>query len=192
MAARNRDGRSIEQLEERIRQLGGILGPRGRMPPADYERFLRGVLAFEEAPETTLVRELARVGVDLPDPATLDDAAVTAKLWEVIHALAAMRVFLSRTDHLNDPELYGALWREILPDEMHGLDDDPYTACHIDILGGWSNEDIQTHLKYYADEKERQRWVRDFPEQPLPPHEDLPYDRDRHLPQGDDLADGVM
>jgi hypothetical protein len=96
-----------------------------------------------------------------------------------------------RTDHLHDAELYGVLWRDILPDEMHALDDDP-TRPGTSILGGWSNEDIQAHLKYYADEKERQRWVRDFPEQPAAAAGGPPYDRDRHLPQRSDLADGVV
>jgi hypothetical protein len=79
--------------------------------------------------------------------------SAASRVWEVIHALAALRVFLSRTDHLRDAELYGVLWGDILPDEMHALDDAPYSAWHIDVLGGWSNEDIQARLKYSADEK---------------------------------------
>jgi hypothetical protein len=38
--------------------------------------------------------------------------------------------------------------------------------------------------KFYASEESRQRWLRDFPDEPMPPHEDPPYDRDGNLPQG--------
>ena len=42
---------------------------------------------------------------------------------------------------------------------------------------------IQIYLKHYADEEAREHWARRFPEDPIPPHEPLPYDRDRFLPQ---------
>lgn len=46
-----------------------------------------------------------------------------------------------------------------------------------------SERDIPAWPKYYADEETRQCWAKDFPNDVVPPHEDPPYDRDRHLPQ---------
>ena len=42
--------------------------------------------------------------------------------------------------------------------------------------------DTAIWLKYYADDKDRLRWHHDFPDDPIPAHEPLPFDRDRHLP----------
>ena len=71
--------------------------------------------------------------------------------------------------------------------EPAALDEGALTAkaLHLDVLGGGSEEDLHLNLKYYADEEERRDWAKDWPEEPMPAHEDLPYDRDRHLPQPD-------
>lgn len=55
--------------------------------------------------------------------------------------------------------------------------------CTYDLVSSGSDEDTQAWLKYYADEDTRRQWAKDFPDDILPPHEDPPYDRDRHLPQ---------
>jgi hypothetical protein len=39
-------------------------------------------------------------------------------------------------------------------------------------------------LKYYADEKTREWWRQDYPDDPIPDHEDPPHDRDSRLPSG--------
>lgn len=45
-----------------------------------------------------------------------------------------------------------------------------------------SEEDTTIYLRYYADEPWRQSWHQEWPNFPIPEHEDPPYDRDRHLP----------
>jgi hypothetical protein len=55
-------------------------------------------------------------------------------------------------------------------------------ACHIDLIGNGSEED-HIYLKYYADEDERSQWAKEWPDEPMPDRERLPFDRDRHLPQ---------
>jgi hypothetical protein len=59
---------------------------------------------------------------------------------------------------------------------------------HVDVLGGCSEEDLILAMRYYADDKERARWRKQFPDFPMPPRESPPYDRDRRLPQPDPPA----
>ena len=60
---------------------------------------------------------------------------------------------------------------------------DENSACHIDLVSSGSEEDIRLWLRYYADEEDRQRWRKDFPDDDIPPRETPPHDRDRHLPR---------
>jgi hypothetical protein len=59
------------------------------------------------------------------------------------------------------------------------------SAYHIQMLGSCSEEDMLLYLKYYADDAFRRYWHKDFPKDPIPRHEDPPYDRDRLLPKPD-------
>ena len=134
------------------------------LTPDVQEQFWRNVVAFETADSTDLTKELNAIGVELPEPADLDDVALQKALWNVIEGLARLRVFLDQTDHLSDRELYTQLLRELLPEEMPALDFDESSAWHIDVLG---NDKPELHLKYYADEKARESatrgdaWLRD-------------------------------
>ena len=65
--------------------------------PAEIEeQFWRRVVASESAPEVEVepFQLLAESGLSLPSPETLEDAALTSELWEVIHGLAAVGVYL--------------------------------------------------------------------------------------------------
>jgi hypothetical protein len=147
------------------------------------EEFWRDVLAFESGPFTTDFERLVNAGVELPAPESMDDASLTAKLWEVIRGLARMRVFLGRTDHLSDRELYAHLWSQSLREEIPTTDLDPHAAWHVELISTGSAEHVSCYLKFYADEKERGNWLASFPNDVLPAHEDPPYDRDRQLPK---------
>jgi hypothetical protein len=175
----------INKLHREIDEITGGKMMSGKVADCDpkvEEAFLEHVLALETHGFVRPFDALTRDGFDLPPPDKLDDAALTVKLWELIHALAARRLFLYCTNHLSDRTLYTWLWSDALREEMMGFGL-PIGNCHLDVLGGCSEEDIILQMRYYADKEERTRWAADFPDFLMPPHEKPPFDRDRHLPK---------
>jgi len=176
----------IEEMKAELRELSDgeaiIETVDEDLPLAMEEQFLEHVLAFETAETGTHRQVLEAEGVALSPPDELNDDELARKLEELIQALARHRVFLRQTDHLSNRELYAHLLDDILDDEITLLPPESETNCHIDILGGCSEEDIDLWLTYYAGETDREEWAADFPDDGVPPHQDLPYDRDRHLP----------
>ena len=142
----------------------------------------REIYAFDTAPVTTQHQIFRAEGIDMPPAAELDDAALTAKLWEIIHALAERNTFLCSTDHLSDRELYHHLESESFNEVTKDIVA-PGWNHHIDIIGGCSEADIEISLRYYSDDEDRAHWLKSFPDEVLPPKETPPYDRDRHLPK---------
>ncbi len=175
----------IEKLRQEINEVTGgemVGGKISECDPELEEAFLENVLALETHGFVCPFDAFQRDGFTLPPPDELDDTALTAKLWELIPALAARRLFLHSTDHLSDRALYSWLWQDGLREEIMGFGL-PFGNCHLDVIGSGSDEHITLQMRYYADEKERARWAADFPDFPMPPREQRPFDRDRHLPQ---------
>jgi hypothetical protein len=176
----------IGELKRRAEELTGgqmMTGEAASSPPEIREGFWKYVVEYEEAPWTTHFLQLERAGVSLPAPETLNDQELTAKLWEVINKMAQLRIFLDETDHLSDRELYTELWRDLLREESKDIMLDQDSACHYQLLSSGSDEDTYLYLKYFADEKWREDWLKQFPDYVMPDPEDPPYDRDRLLPQ---------
>jgi hypothetical protein len=176
----------IAELKRQAEELAGgkmVTGEMEDTPPEVEEGFWQYVVNYEKAPWTTNFKQLEEAGIELPAPETLNDEQLTKKLWEVIHALALLRVFLDETDHLSDRELYTELWSDMLREEVKAMPPDPDGAYHLSPLGGCSEEDIQLQMKYYADDEWRQQFQEEFPDFVMPDPEDPPYDRDRLLPQ---------
>ncbi len=151
-------------------------------PRVGPETFWQSVIAFERAPHTTHFQQLIELGLSLDDPAQLDDVSLSKQLWDVIHALAKMRVFLKHTNHLSDRELYEVLWWDLLREETVDTALLPDMHCHLDILGIRDREHRYQYLKYFADEQERRFWSEQYPDLDLPLHQDPPYHRDAILP----------
>jgi hypothetical protein len=177
----------IEKLRQEIEEVAGgemISGKCADCDPKLEESFLEHVLALEThgfvCPYDTLVQD----GFSLPLPEKLDEAAVTAILWELIHEPSRRHLFLHNTNHLSDRELYAWLVTDSLREGMMGFGL-AFGNCHLDVLGGCSEEDLVLSMRYYADDEERARWAKDFPDFPMPAREKSPYDRDRQLPKAE-------
>jgi hypothetical protein len=176
----------IAKLRAELEKLGGTMLDRLDSMPADIEEeFLRHVLEYETQEPTSLLTWLANSGIEVPPPDQLDDKTLSVKLQEIIYGMAYVGAYLLHTNHLSDRELYEFL-SDCLTEEVVLFPDNPDYAYIIDMIGGvesGGDEDIQTYLKYYADEKARVKWGHDWPGDKIPKHEDPPFDRDRFLPQ---------
>ncbi len=161
--------------------------------PDDLEgQFLDNVAAYERGESKPLSVVLPEAGLPLPPPEELDDSQLSAKLWEIINGLALLGTFLHNTNHLSDRQLYAELWTDALREPAILMPDEPAFAYHIDMVGSGSEEDTLLYMKYYADERERRRWLKEWPGDRLPEHEDPPYDRDRTLPKAESRRAGPM
>lgn len=150
-----------------------------------HDLFLKNVAAYEEREPSTLFDLLPQSGISLPSPGELDDEEIGRKLWDVIHGLAQFGTFLHNTDHLSDRDLYIYLWSDALREPAVLMPENPDYAYHIDLVGSGSEEHVHLYMKYYASEKERRQWLKDWPDDPMPDREKPPYDRDRRLPRAE-------
>jgi hypothetical protein len=173
----------IAKLRQELEKLGGSTTTLESMPPDMEEEFLRHVLEYETAEPISLLRLLENSGLDTPAPDQLDDNALGAKLKEIIQRMATLGAYLLHTNHLSDRQLYEYLYQDGLREEAVLFPENPSYAFMIDLTGSGSDEDNLTYLKYYADEEHRRQWAHDWPDDPMPEHEDPPFDRDSSLPQ---------
>jgi hypothetical protein len=173
----------IKKLRQELEKLGGSTTTLESMPADMEEEFLRHVLEYETAEPISLLRLLENSGLDVPAPDQLDATSLTTKLKEVIQRMATLGAYLLHTNHLSDRELYEYLYRDGLREEAVLFPENPSYAYMIDLTGSGSDEDNSIYLKYYADEEHRKQWALDWPDDPIPEHEDPPFDRDSSLPQ---------
>jgi hypothetical protein len=148
---------------------------------ADAE-LARKMALLENGPTTTNFEQLVAKGITLEPPESLADSVLQRQLWEVIHSLSEMRVYLSETDHLSDRDLYAKLWHQMLREEVPAIDEIGFDH-HVGLLSDGGAAETTSYLRYYADTRWREGWLQQFPDAVVPPHEDPPFDRDRLLPQ---------
>jgi hypothetical protein len=172
----------IEKLRQELEALGGSTISLESMPADMEEEFLRHVLEYETAQPTSLFHLLENSGVEIPAPDQLD-TNLTLKLLEIIQRLATLGAYLLHTNHLSDRELYDYLYHDGLREEAVLFPENPSYAYMIDLTGSGSEEDNLIYLKHYADDEHRKQWAHDWPDDPIPPHEDPPFNRDSSLPQ---------
>jgi hypothetical protein len=173
----------IAKLRAELEKLGGSAMSLESMPADMEEEFLRQVLEYETAEPISLFHLLENSGLAIPAADTLDQDALRIKLNEITERMASLGAYLLHTNHLSDSELYDYLYHDGLREEAVLFPENPSYAYMIDLTGSGSDEDNLTYLKYYADEEHRLQWSHDWPDDPMPEHEDPPFDRDRFLPQ---------
>ncbi|MFN2531989.1 MAG: hypothetical protein ABR555_11895 [Pyrinomonadaceae bacterium] len=173
----------IAKLRQELEKLGGDTVTLQAMPADMEEEFLRHVLEYETAQPSSLLQLLTDAGLAIPAPANLDDENLQEKLMQIIQRMASLGAYLLHTDHLSDRQLYQELYENSLREEAVLFPENPSYVFMLDLTGSGSEEDNQIYLKYYADEEHRRSWAADWPDDPMPKHENPPFDRDRHLPQ---------
>lgn len=151
-------------------------------PPEILEAFWQNVVNFERAPVSTLQKEAEKDGFSLPHADELNDAQIAEKLWETIAWLAKRRVYLEQTNHLSDRELFVWLREDAFQEQMTMM---PGMNCHTSPIGSCDDEDMLIHFRYYADEEEREMWLKDWPDYEMPERIEPPFSRDHLLPQAD-------
>lgn len=174
----------IAYLKRRLEQMGDLshlAAPEG--DPEMRLAFLEQVYAIESEPCVTYAHQLIARGICLPHPESLNDEEITHKVWEIIHALAALRVFLENTGHLDDRQLYNKLWSDCLNEFTWDMSQCTNGAMHLDLIGSGSEEDTRIWLEYYADRQQRQEWADQFPDDPAPLKKEPVCDRDQELPR---------
>jgi hypothetical protein len=176
---------NVEGLKKEVQEVVGAKMSFNEADDADpviSEQFWTNVLEFEKADWTTYIDLVQERGLALPKPDTVSDAEVGPMLWKLIDKLADLGVTLEDTNHLSDRDLYAYLYDEGLREETKWMGPDSGWSVHLSPIGSGSAEDMFIYHKYYASEEMRQSWLKDWPDDPMPPHEDPPYDRDRRLP----------
>lgn len=126
--------------------------------------------------QTTVYFELEKRGEAPPCLDELADDEINRALTNLIWALHDLHIIVDDADHLTDRELYAQLLDYIDKPSMV-FHDIPGAWTHFSPIGGCSEEDIQIMLRFYTDEEGRARWLKDFPDDVLPPAELPPYPR---------------
>lgn len=174
----------IRWLKRRLAQMGEAIHRAPRQEDSEHElAFLEQVYAIESEPWVTYAHQLISRGIALPPPEEMEDGKLQRKLWEVIYTLAGLRVFLENTGHLNDRKLYEKLWAECLNEFTWDMSQCTNGSIHLDLVGSGSEEDTRIWLETYADDRQRQEWADQFPDDPPPVYKPPISDRDQDLPR---------
>ena len=120
-------------------------------------------------------------GIEIPEEATLDDTRLHERLWAIIEEMFTIGMYVEDTDHLSDRELYRYLLTSALVEETL-LPTGSGGAWVVSPIGGYSEEDIEVYLRFYADDDDRESFKADH-RGPLPAKETPPFHRDHLLPK---------
>lgn len=143
-----------------------------RMPTHLENEYLASMLAWERAPVLP-ISHWFQPELVLPPSRELSDEVLHSLLWETIDALYGKQIALDFTDHLSDRELYGVIFRDILPSPEKKIDRSN-TYLHWQCLD--IANDPETWLRFYATDEERETWEAETGGA-LPPSQPLPYPR---------------
>jgi hypothetical protein len=100
---------------------------------------------------------------------------VTRELTNLVWNLADLSIYIDSVDHLSDRELYAALL-SFCDEPNIFFPGSKRACCGWSPIGGGTEDDNQTYLRYYASDEERERWKTDYCET-LPPKDLIPFPR---------------
>ena len=163
--------RKEQEREDRIDLL--VQGARAR--GEDDDRIFWSIVHdLEEAPPTTNRKQLKELGYHVPVSAEIQ--ALSARtlyeaLWSLIEVLSLLRVYLYRTDHLDDRALIERLVERIIEEPVPDLPLCVGTRDWIDLAGGTGPQGRDPEAEAFAE---------------APPRRDhlLPRPGDDRMPQG--------
>lgn len=122
-------------LEERERRIDAMVRQARASGGTEDRLHWTLVYDFEFAPPTTgRAMLLEHRIVPIPPQDLAEGAELHDELWTVIEGLAASGVFLLRTDHLPDRDLYGRLYYRILDEPTRCLPPGSEASEFIDCL----------------------------------------------------------
>lgn len=152
----------------------------------------REIASSQESPDQSVredwhrpVDQMKRTGFTPVPPDETTGETVTPLLWELLHQLSCRGFYVLHTDHLSDMDLYRELWTKGIREDslMPGRRSRTAMWTH-DMIGSYSDEEIQIELAYYASDEERAAHARDNPAVPLPEKKPRVIRRDWRLPKG--------
>lgn len=175
----------ISQLQTELAELTGkpvAEHTADNLPDDSPDAYLKHLDLLESGPMFPLADLLKenRNFTPVPPSRLSNPIDLSENLWLLLFTLASMRVFIYDTDHLSDEQLYHVLVEKVLRSDTVDM---PVVAgwnCRFSICE-FSDENKrlpECYLHYYADEEFRAEW-----DEEIPPKEELPYDRDRFLPE---------
>jgi hypothetical protein len=142
------------------------------MSTRSENEFLESMLEWERAPMLP-ISQWFQPALVLPHPDRLSQHQLSLVLKATIEKLFEKHIVLDFTDHLSDYQLYGIIFRDILPSHEKMLERRT-NYLHWDCANIDANPDVW--LRYYATQAERELWAEEN-DQPLPPHEEPPFKR---------------
>jgi hypothetical protein len=166
-----RNAQLRDELEPFFDESISMLNVRDLPTPVENE-FLASMLAWERAPVLPIAQWFTPELV-IPHPDELSPDELPDVLWDTIRKLYRKRIVLDFTEHLSDRQLYGLIYRDILPSPEKKIDGSS-TFLHWDCADAGGDPEIW--LRYYASEEERRHWA-DEVGGPLPPAEIPPHPR---------------
>lgn len=138
----------------------------------------------EDCEDRTPRAIFAERGFTPPAPSEVDERQLPGRLWELIHAAAARRLFFCFTNHLSDRDFLTLLHERWLdePTADFPLESETNTTLFVSEFNANALTHEEIFLRYYADDTFRELCRRDESYAVFPPREKPPFDRDRFLP----------
>lgn len=153
------------------------------LPPMWEHAYWRAVIRARPGATASPRALFEAGGLPLPSAESMDDDRVSVRLWQLIRRMERVGIFLTSTDHLDDRHLYSWLRNTGLDKFVITAPGSTTSYTMIDVIGGGTDEDFETWARYYMDTAEREHWIEEHPDEPLPATEPKPFDRDRYLPR---------